>query len=96
MGFLLFLLFVGVTLISEIELTSNEEWRGISFLSIFLFRKTRKRFAFLLAMAVGVLFLLTEIWLTLNDRSTFNFVQAVGLLAILLVAALFSITKKGK
>jgi len=42
------------------------------------------------------MFLVFEIYLILSDRSTFNLIQAMGMIGILFGCYLFAVIKKGK
>ncbi len=95
MGLILFSLFWGVVLLEEIERIPTEEWERDGLKNVFFLRRTRTRFAFLLALTVGLLFLSFEIYLIAAGRSTFNFLQALGMAAILLGCYFYAVGKKG-
>ena len=95
MGFLLFCLLWGVVLLEEIERIPMDEWRRDGLKKAFLLRRTRTRFAFFLALAVGAFFLWFELRLIVLGRSTFNPLQALAIAALLLVGYLYAIGKKG-
>jgi hypothetical protein len=96
MGLILFTLFWGVVLLEEIERIPPEEWVRDGLKKVMLLRRTRTRFAFLLALAVGLLFLAFEIYLIVVGRSTFNLLQGLGMTAILLSCYFYAIGKKGQ
>lgn len=78
----------------EIERTSSEDWHKERRWNILLLRRTRNRFAFVLALIGGFVFLFFEIFLMLNGRSTFNPLQAFGMLVILGESYIFAVLKK--
>ena len=95
MGFFLCALFWGVVLLEEIERIPVEEWQSDGLKRVLLLRRTRTRFAFLLAMIVGLFFLWIELHLIFSGRSTFNPLQAIGMGALLLGCYAFAVSKKG-
>jgi hypothetical protein len=95
MGLILFSLFWGVVLLEEIERIPTNEWERDGLKKVFFLRRTRTRFAFLLALTVGLLFLGFEIYLIAAGRGTFNFLQALGMAAILLGCYFYAVGKKG-
>jgi hypothetical protein len=95
MGILLFCLLWGVVLLEEIERIPSEEWRSDGLRNVWRLRRTRTRFVFLLALALGAFFLWFEVRLILTGRSTFHPLQALGLGALLFGCYLYARSKKG-
>lgn len=95
MGFIICALLWGVVVLEEVERIGVNDWNSKSRWQILLFRNTRNRVAFLLSFLIGLAFLFVEIRLILSGRFTFNPVQGMGMLAILVGAYIFAITKKG-
>ena len=96
MGFLICALLWGVVLIAEIERTSDEQWKAMKAHQIFLLKNTRSRVAFILALALGAFFLIFELKITIEGRSTFNLIQALGLGSVLFGCFLYALSKKGE
>ena len=95
MGVLLFCLLWGVVLLEEVERIPPDEWRADGLRNVWRLRRTRRRIAFILALALGAFFLWFEVRLILMGRSTFHPVQALALAALLYGCFLYARSKKG-
>jgi hypothetical protein len=95
MGILLFCLLWGVVLLEEIERIPPDEWSAVGLRHIWRLRRTRGRFAFLLALAAGAFFLWFELHLIVIGRSTFNILQAGALAGLLLACFAYARIRKG-
>jgi drug/metabolite transporter (DMT)-like permease len=95
MGFILCALLWSVIVLEEIEKFPISNWSSSAYKTVFKFRYTRKRIVFLICFFLGLFLFVFELFLTIQGRSTFNVLQAIGMLAILLSAFVFGISKKG-
>lgn len=95
MGFVLGCLLIGVVLVEEIDRVPSGQWRGLrTLIGLLLLPRTRRRPVFLLCAALGLFFIGFEVRQLLTGRGTFNLMQGLAILSLLIACGVIAVKKK--
>jgi hypothetical protein len=95
MGFVLGCLLIGVVLLEEIERVQSGYWNGWRTLfGLLLLPTTRRRPVFVLCAALGCFFIAFEVRQVVTGRGTFNLMQGLAILFLLIACGVVAVKKK--
>lgn len=96
MGYWMCALLWGAVLLEEIQRMPSREWRDEGLKRVLLLRRTKNRAVYMLAFALGALFLYAETSIVLSGQSTFDSYQVIALASGVWGAYLAVLCIKGK